>query len=235
MLRSILLTSSLFFLFLFSFAHSLQSQVSFKAVYGFHEYGPYVQKDTLSYSGGIARYVRQRDYQEHKADEATFYYYAQDYEWYLDVQKRAIQEFRRIDQNIPLYAKCNANFEWEITQEQKQIGDYVAQKAIAKRVYDEYGSGDWDPGHAIAWFATEIPVGIGPARYYGLPGLIIELSFAKRGIKYALEDIIFSNEASPIAIPEKEGVEVTEAEIIRPFLIDKKWLKKEKARLKAAN
>lgn len=53
---------------------------------------------------------------------------------------------------------------WEITEEQKTIGNFSCIKAF----------GDQEGRTYEAWFTLEIPVPFGPYRLYGLPGLILE-------------------------------------------------------------
>lgn len=55
--------------------------------------------------------------------------------------------------------------DWKLTGEGKKIGKMNCQKATA--TVGKY--------EVEAWFALEIPVSSGPADYWGLPGLIIEL------------------------------------------------------------
>ena len=55
--------------------------------------------------------------------------------------------------------------DWKLTGDGKQIGKMNCQKATA--IVGKYD--------VEAWFALEIPVSSGPANYWGLPGLIIEL------------------------------------------------------------
>lgn len=55
--------------------------------------------------------------------------------------------------------------EWKILPEKQKIGAYNAQKATAS-----YGGREW-----VAWFTTEIPFQDGPYKFYGLPGLIVQI------------------------------------------------------------
>lgn len=57
---------------------------------------------------------------------------------------------------------------WKIMNELKDIGGYICMKATT---YDEVRK---QP--VTAWFCADIPVSIGPERYTGLPGLILEVS-----------------------------------------------------------
>lgn len=55
------------------------------------------------------------------------------------------------------------NWQWEITNEQKEISGYMCTKAISK--INGY--------HFEAWFTEEIPISAGPEKYDSLPGLIL--------------------------------------------------------------
>ncbi|SHI96550.1 GLPGLI family protein [Mesonia phycicola] len=67
------------------------------------------------------------------------------------------------------YVKMNISHKWELIDEYKTILGYKCQKAkthfnTGKRVIP-----------IIAWFTIDIPVSYGPYRYFGLPGLILEI------------------------------------------------------------
>lgn len=55
------------------------------------------------------------------------------------------------------------DWQWEITDEKKEINGYVCTKAISK--INGY--------HFEAWFTDEIPISAGPEKYDSLPGLIL--------------------------------------------------------------
>lgn len=87
------------------------------------------------------------------------------------------------------------NFQWEITNEQKKIGNYSCNKAQIiipvskedKKKYDDFKKKQEtsktsffmmsEPKDRIveAWYTMDIPVSNGPGKYWGLPGLILEL------------------------------------------------------------
>ena len=66
----------------------------------------------------------------------------------------------------------NAEYEWEITNDQKNILGFNCKKAIIEI------SKKTD---VVAWFTPQIPVAFSPVKYYGLPGAILE---AKVGFKH---------------------------------------------------
>ena len=99
------------------------------------------------------------------------------------------------------------NYEWEMTDESKQIGQYVVFKAVATQKVDsldftEYRQKRKDAKEKkdaetdtivspldeielpkekeiIAWYTPQIPIQTGPDEYWGLPGLILELKSGK--------------------------------------------------------
>lgn len=56
-------------------------------------------------------------------------------------------------------------YKWEISKDSKIIGSYVCKKAVAMHGGQQ----------VTAWYAPSIPIHDGPEKYYGLPGLIIQL------------------------------------------------------------
>lgn len=57
-------------------------------------------------------------------------------------------------------------YDWNLIDEMKIIGNFVCMKATAS----------YDDREITAWYAPSIPVNDGPDEYYGLPGLIMELT-----------------------------------------------------------
>ncbi|WP_294207734.1 GLPGLI family protein [uncultured Chryseobacterium sp.] len=68
---------------------------------------------------------------------------------------------------------------WHITPDKKKLDKFTVQKATT-----QFGGRTWE-----AWFTTDIPFPYGPYKFYGLPGLILELSDTK-------ENFIFSFKAN---------------------------------------
>lgn len=101
-------------------------------------------------------------------------------------------------------------YDWELTGETKQIGDYTCQKATYSRIVDSkvfsMGKDEMeatkDTVNVTAWFTMQIPVSHGPDDFWGLPGLILELQ--NQGMTYIAERIVLNpNEPVKIEIPKK--------------------------------
>jgi len=107
--------------------------------------------------------------------------------WYLELTDIFSKEFTIKDD----LEKIN----WSITDETKNIGDYICIKATRiipvndeerkqyqedLEAYNKKGTGLFKPVEPkerviVAWFTPQIPIGHGPDEFYGLPGLILEV------------------------------------------------------------
>ena len=72
--------------------------------------------------------------------------------------------------------KTTDKINWTIANEIKKVENYTLQKATTK-----FGGRNW-----TAWFCKDIPFNEGPFKLRGLPGLIFELSDAKKNFIYTL-------------------------------------------------
>ena len=103
--------------------------------------------------------------------------------------------------------------EWTLTKETKNIGQYTCFKATRTetRTVQTSFSSDTEEGKdssseaveeeitITAWYTPQIPLGHGPGRHHGLPGLILEISDGDQSIL-----------CSKIVMNPKDGVKVNE-------------------------
>ena len=120
--------------------------------------------------------------------------------------------------------------QWEMGVETKKIGQYTCYKATLvkedtnidwgsifsrnNKKKDSTNTKEIKPAKKMltitAWYTPQIPVSTGPATYYGLPGLILELN-AGRTTMLCTEVAISSKEVLEIGEPSK-GKEVSRDE-----------------------
>jgi len=98
---------------------------------------------------------------------------------------------------------------WKLSDEEKNIGDYKAKKAIA--VIDDED--------VIAWYADDIPIADGPYDYHGLPGLILELT--TNNMNYHAVKITNSNTKLNIVQPSSKGKKKLNKSQHKKILFDK--------------
>ncbi len=100
-------------------------------------------------------------------------------------------------------------YEWTITSETKQIGDYKCFKATTK-LFDEGIKNDDPKTEVTAWFAPSIPVPFGPCGYGDLPGLILELRFLE--CVYGATNISLNNTKPPFIDALTSQIAVSETD-----------------------
>lgn len=113
------------------------------------------------------------------------------------------------------------NREWQLTNETKKIGNYTAQKAIFSEIVertvisfdndDKESKVTSDTINLEAWFTPEIPVSQGPDDFWGLPGLIMEISDGK--ITYLCTKVILNPEDGVKIKKPSKGKRVTPEEL----------------------
>jgi len=108
-------------------------------------------------------------------------------------------------------------YEWKLEREAKKIGSYTCYKATAVIKAEEIenetkGILDTKPKDTkiTVWYTPDIPVGHGPANYWGLPGLILE---ANDGITTLVcsKIVLNSKDKTEIKAPKK-GKKITASE-----------------------
>ncbi len=106
--------------------------------------------------------------------------------------------------------------DWKIGKETKMIGNYLCIKATAIKMVADFDEERMEikekkkEQKVTAWYTPEIAVRNGPSRFYGLPGLILELHDGK--MHYVCTKIVLNpNKKIDITAPKK-GKIVTQKE-----------------------
>ncbi|MGB0868528.1 MAG: GLPGLI family protein [Flavobacteriales bacterium] len=147
-------------------------------------------------------------------------------EYYKDSESKMFTNKRDVYGKPFLIVDSLNVFDWELTDEMKMIGNYSCIKAkstIKQIVMPEvpFGRSNNEKKkpkredyikevEVIAWFTLDIPVNQGPDKFWGLPGLILEV---KTGQLTILCSKVELNTKDKIAIkPPKGGKEVSQSE-----------------------
>ncbi len=85
---------------------------------------------------------------------------------------------------------------WQTTEETKTILGYDCKKATTAFAGRNY----------IAWYTTAIPITDGPYKFYGLPGLILEISDTEN--HHTFNALSIEKKDKKIALNKKEGQQV---------------------------
>ncbi|MGG6230229.1 GLPGLI family protein [Tenacibaculum sp. SDUM215027] len=112
------------------------------------------------------------------------------------------------------------NFDWKMTGETKNIGNYTCYKATKTRKETRTSMSMTDGEteekkeevtiETIVWYTPVIPISNGPGQFWGLPGLILEVQDGKQTI-VCTEIVLNPSEKTEIKEPTK-GKKVTQKE-----------------------
>ena len=85
---------------------------------------------------------------------------------------------------------------WKIKNDMKEVAGHICMNAS---FYDTVKGKE-----VIAWFALDLPITIGPDKYCGLPGMILEINEANGAVVYTATNVLLSNEKVEITKPESK-------------------------------
>lgn len=91
-------------------------------------------------------------------------------------------------------------FDWKITQDTATISGYHCQKATTR-----FAGRDYE-----AWFSFEVPLGDGPYKFNGLPGLIVKIGDTHQQYVFSLISLQQLRTPIPIYFSEKNYIKTTQ-------------------------
>lgn len=126
--------------------------------------------------------------------------------------RNGAMEEQRILGKDKIRATWTPKYDWKITSDTKVYKGYTLRKATTKSIeIDPEEDGYY--GTVTAWFCEDIPLPVGPDRYCGLPGLIMEIEYENtprkvslKSINYESQEIGFKNISNGIMLDDKRDV-----------------------------
>ena len=92
--------------------------------------------------------------------------------------------------------------DWKILNQIKEVNGYLCMKAVSEDTTKKQ--------KIVAWFAQDIAVSAGPERYFGLPGLIMELDINDGDVLITATKVEFKKLDKETALPKLKGKRITE-------------------------
>lgn len=133
-------------------------------------------------------------------------------------EKRYVNETELLSKRF-LIKDTLTNYNWKLSAETKNIGNYTCYKATFTREVENvkmsFVNGEAKEEKKMetivttAWYTPQVPVGNGPANWQGLPGLILEINDG-RSLIVCTEVILNNGERLSLEEPSK-GKVVTQA------------------------
>lgn len=108
--------------------------------------------------------------------------------------------------------------DWKILNDIKEVAGHMCMNAT------------WTDSikhqNVVAWFAMDIPISAGPERFFGLPGLILEVDVNNGGMLITADKIDLKKLGSELDLPKKlKGKTITDTEytaILKKHMDDKR-------------
>jgi len=155
----------------------------------------------LLINDSIAQYVLDYDTKIVRKDnyqtKINFLKYTNNYNF----KTNEMEEFRDLD-GLIITAKWKPKYHWKITDETKTINGFKVRKAVTESIEIAKGEPSYY-GKVYAWFTEEIPIPVGPERYVGLPGLILEIEYENTNVKTTVKSIEYNTQTEFKPTPKK--------------------------------
>lgn len=135
-----------------------------------------------------------------------------------DFEKNALFDAITMLGKVYLISDSLSKPDWKILNDLKEVAGHVCMNAsLTDTIRNQ---------KIVAWFALDIPVQAGPDRFFGLPGLILEVSINNGAKVISAEKIEMKTLSTEFDLPKKlKGKKVTAAEynaVIKKFYDEKR-------------
>lgn len=112
-------------------------------------------------------------------DLGLAYHLTPDYYFYYPATGRKVNTYRIISEEFKL-KDFTCDNKWNITDEEKTIGEYKCRKATISK-----GGRDW-----AAWFTNDLPHVGAPRDFNGLPGVVLEVADKDNEVRWMFNGIV---------------------------------------------
>jgi GLPGLI family protein len=149
----------------------------------------YDQKAELKFNANEYRF----EYKDDREGE-TYQWRKNDYIIYRDRENEETTDVMTIlDKDYVIKDSLNCQ-NWKIKNDMKEVAGRICMNAS---FYDPVKGKE-----VTAWFSLDLPIPIGPDKYCGLPGIILEINEANGAVVYTATTILLPEEKVEIAKPE---------------------------------
>jgi GLPGLI family protein len=161
------------------------------------------QKMLLFFDQNQSHYTYEN--QQGESEDGTYTWRNDEYQLTRDLAKGKVLEIHEMLGKTYILDDSLYAPKWKIHNEIKEVAGYICMKASTR---DTVRSQD-----IVAWFATDIPVSIGPERIAGLPGMILELNIDNDAVVIVATSIKLNEAAEMPKLPKKmRGKRISQAE-----------------------
>jgi GLPGLI family protein len=124
-----------------------------------------------------------------------------DEQLYFDINNQKVIEQCDFMSRMFLIESAVDSISWKLTGNRREILGFLCMEAFYIR----------DTVKTVAWFTPSIPISTGPAKYHGLPGLILEVN-VNDGKRLITAASVTPGNVSDLLVKPKKGKKVTREE-----------------------
>lgn len=133
----------------------------------------------MSYEGIGERRWRTANPDGHGGDPSLAYHLTPSYYFYYPETQRSVNTYRIISEEFML-ADFTCGNKWDISDDEKKIGDYNCKKATLEK----------DGRTWTAWYTTELPDRAAPRNFNGLPGVILDIADSDNEVRWSFNGLV---------------------------------------------
>lgn len=144
---------------------------------------------------------------------------------FIDFHENQVISKRELGSKSYIVHEELSSVEWKlIPEDSKMINDFKAYKAVGSFRGRDY----------VAWYTPEVPSRVGPWKFHGLPGLILEINDSQNKFRWVAQKITYPYH-SETAIQMPDTKELTQVDLKDYVaLVTEHQLKEEKRRIARA-
>ena len=159
--------------------------------------------------------ANQTKYVDTEENERVYGYQQTDYTITRDFSKHTLHDIIEVLGRTYIIEDSLKSPKWIILNEMKEIAGHICMNAF----YDD----TLKKQKVIAWYALDIPIGGGPERFFGLPGLMLEVDINdgafvitadKINLKKLTTELDFPKKVKGKKIKEKDYIEISRKQIV---------------------
>jgi GLPGLI family protein len=172
-----------------------------KLTWGSQEDGPGT-KMKLTFNDKQSIYTYFSD--QGQTEDGRYSWRQSDYVIYRNFDQQKLVENHEMLGKTFLLEDSLMTYNWRVQNQIKDIAGYVCMKA---ETFDPIKN-----QKITAWFAQDIPVSAGPERYFGLPGLILELDINDGDVVVTAQKVELKNVDTALVLPKMKGKKIKSAD-----------------------
>ncbi|NWJ52975.1 MAG: GLPGLI family protein [Bacteroidetes bacterium] len=149
----------------------------------------------------------QTKYEDTEENDRVYGYQKTDYTITRDFSKQTLHDIIEVLGKTYIIEDSLRAPKWIIMNEMKEIAGHICMNAF----YDD----TLKKQKVVAWYALDIPIGGGPERYFGLPGLMLEVDINDGALVITADRINLKKLTTELNFPKKaKGKKIKEKDYI---------------------